>query len=291
MPLVLAWVLSACASGMQEDATGARRTVLFTGAGDIAVCGSAGDDSTAVLLDRIPGLIWTTGDNAYPAGTSEDFRRCYDPTWGRHKHRTRPTPGNHEYWTPGARGYFEYFGDAAGDPEEGWYSYRYGEWLVVALNSNLETGPWSEQLRWLRKLLADNPSRCTVAYFHHPLVSSGVHGDHADSYAGTDVRPIWEALYRRGAEIVLAGHDHHYERFAPLTHRALPDPDYGIRLFIVGTGGGVLRGVQDTPHPQSERIVTEHHGVLRLALGPGEYAWEFVDVDGRIRDQGRDRCH
>jgi hypothetical protein len=265
--------------------------VTFIGAGDIAVCGSLADDATAALLDTIPGLIWTAGDNAYPSGSRADFARCYDASWGRHRDRTRPTPGNHEYWTPNAAGYFEYFGEAAGEPGKGWYSYRYGRWLVVALNTNVPAGRGSEQIRWLEAVLEENPVRCTVAYFHHPLVSSGAHGSDADSYDNADVRPIWETLYDAGAEIVLVGHDHHYERFAPMTPGGLPDPERGIRQFIVGTGGAVLRGRGRETHAGSEFFLEGYHGVLRLSLGAGGYAWQFVAADGRIMDSGRDSCH
>ena len=290
--LALPFILVACASTpepvvLPEDGEAA----IFTGAGDIGVCGSTTDDSTAALLDRIPGVIWTTGDNAYPAGSRRDFVECYHPSWGRHLERTRPTPGNHEYWTPGASGYFDYFGERAGERGRGWYSYRYGGWLVVALNSNLPMDTWSEQSVWLRKLLVDNPSRCAVAYFHHPLVSSGSHGSNDDDDDVVNVRPIWNALYRAGVDIVLVGHDHHYERFAPMTPGATADPENGIRQFIVGTGGGALRGHGREPHPLSEVFLTEDHGVLKLYLGSGWYAWEFLGVDGRVHDSGRESCH
>lgn len=265
--------------------------MVFTGAGDIAVCGSLADDSTAALLDTIPGRIWTAGDNAYPSGSSRDFAQCYDSSWGRHRDRTNPVPGNHEYWTPGARAYFDYFGEAAGPPGVGYYSYQYGSWLIVALNSNVDTSPGSPQGRWLRALLAEHPSRCSLAYFHHPLVSSGSHGSHSDPYDETNVRPLWDALYEAGVEVVLVGHDHHYERFAPMTPRGLPDPDFGIRQFIVGTGGGVLRGRGTEPHPLSEHFLEGRHGVLRLSLGSEAYSWEFVDVQGRVLDRGTTRCH
>ena len=289
---LLSLLALACVAGRPGPAVdlGEGEPVLFTGAGDIAVCGSAADDSTAALLDRIPGLIWTVGDNAYPAGSRQDFARCYHTSWGRHLPRIRPVPGNHEYWTPGAAGYFEYFGEAAGEPGKGWYSYRYGEWLVVALNSNVDAGPWSEQAEWLRSLLAENPSRCTVAYMHHPLVSSGAHGSNGGASDRVNVRPLWDALYDAGVDVVLAGHDHHYERFAPMSPAAERDPEYGIRQFIVGTGGGVLRG-SGAPQPLSELFVPGHHGVLRLALGSEGYAWEFIDVEGTVRDQGQARCH
>ena len=288
VPLLL-FLAAGCGSAprVPDPAEGA---VLFTGAGDIATCEGRGDDETAALLDRIPGLIWTTGDNAYPAGTTADFQACYDPTWGRHRARTRPVPGNHEYWTPGALPYFAYFGEEAGDAGKGWYSYRYGEWLVVALNSNIQTARGSEQVRWLRRLLRDNPSQCTLAYLHHPLVSSGAHGEDSDSHDDADVSAFWEALYHAGAEVILAGHDHHYERSAPMGPWGGASPR-GIRQFIVGTGGGPLRDRGEERHPTSEALIQGRHGVLKLTLAPGAYAWEFVATGGRVLDRGDAVCH
>ncbi len=265
--------------------------VFFTGAGDIAQCDTGGAEVTARLLDRIPGLVWTTGDNAYPSGSAADFDLCYDPTWGRHRDRTRPTPGNHEYWTPGALPYFRYFGDAAGTAGEGWYSYTYGGWRIIALNSNVETGWESPQLRWLRQELSEDPRRCTLAYFHHPLVSSGAHGDQRDAAEYGDVRPFWILLYAAGADVVLNGHDHHYERFAPLTPEGTIDRVRGARQFIVGTGGGALRRRGPTLHPASEQVRDGTYGVLKLELGNGRYGWEFMDAKGRVVDSGDDVCH
>ena len=268
---------------------------ILVGAGDIGVCGYEADEATARLLDDISGTIWTTGDNAYPSGTEENFQECFDPTWGRHKDRIRPTPGNHEYRSPGAEPYFEYFGDAAGEAGKGWYSYRYGGWLVIALNSNItDLGPAkaAEQLAWLERVLAEEEAQCTVAYLHHPLVSSGSHGPNLDDALDDEnVKPFWERLYAAGADVILAGHDHHYERFAPLDPDANLDRERGIRQFIVGTGGGALRGTGDEIHPHSRVFDNNNHGVLELVLRPDGYEWQFVSITGQGVDSGRARCH
>ncbi|MCH7718695.1 MAG: metallophosphoesterase, partial [Chloroflexi bacterium] len=153
---------------------------MLVGAGDIASCASSGDEATADLLDGIAGTVVTFGDNAYQSGTESEFADCYEPTWGRHKARTRPAPGNHDYITPGASGYFEYFGAAAGDPSKGYYSYDLGAWHVIAINSNCSQvggcDAGSPQEQWLRADLAESPTSCTVAYWHHPRFSSSLHG-------------------------------------------------------------------------------------------------------------------
>lgn len=265
-------------------------SAVLVGAGDIAVCGYETDEYTARLLDTSAGVIWTAGDNAYPSGTAANFAECFHPTWGRHKDRIRPTPGNHEYRTPGAAPYFDYFGEAAGEPGKGWYSYRYGGWLVIALNSNLtHLSPQrvEEQMEWLRETLEETPAKCTVAYFHHPLFSSGAHGGNDDE----DVRPFYRALYEAGADVVLVGHDHHYERFAPMDPEGNLDPERGIRQFLVGTGGGALREPGAAVHPHSEFYSDKDHGVLELVLHADSYEWQFLTVRGRGGDTGRGRCH
>jgi hypothetical protein len=208
---------------------------VLVGAGDIAVCGSLATEATAALLDNIDGTVFTAGDNAYFQGTADEFRRCYDPTWGRHKRRTLPAPGNHEYESPGAAPYFAYFGENAGPPGRGYYSARVGPWHVVSLNSNIPAGEGSTQLQWLREDLAEHPSRCLAAIWHHPLATSGPNGpDH-----GRIMRDAWRTLQQAGAEFVVNGHDHLYERFTRLESGGRPD-QRGIRLFIAGTGGASL---------------------------------------------------
>lgn len=193
---------------------------VLVGAGDIADCSGSGDEATAKLLDGIPGTVFTTGDNAYESGTPSEFANCYDPTWGRYKARTRPSPGNHDYLTSGASGYFDYFGAAAGDPSKGYYSYNLGDWHIISLNSMCENvggcGASSPMVSWLKQDLAANPKTCTLAYFHHPLFSSGKSGNK------TRMKPTWEVLYTKGADVVLNGHDHDYERFAPKTRTEEP---------------------------------------------------------------------
>lgn len=256
---------------------------VLVGAGDIADCESGDDERTAALLDTIPGTVVTLGDNAYPEGREEDFRDCYAPSWGRHRERTRPSPGNHDYETRGAAGYFAYFGSLAGEPGRGYYSYDLGAWHVVSLNSESSLAPGSAQLRWLRDDLARHPTRCALAYMHRPLFSSGPHG------GDPDVRPLWEALHAAGVDVVLAGHDHLYERFAPQTPAGAADPA-GIRQFVAGTGGKRLYSVAAV-QPNSEVRWTRSHGVLRLALEPDRYAWSFVPVSGSFRDAGTSPCH
>jgi hypothetical protein len=257
---------------------------VLVGAGDIASCSSLGDEATAKLLDGIPGTVFTAGDNAYPNGTATEFANCYDPTWGRHKARTRPAPGNHDYYTPGASGYYNYFGAAAGDPTKGYYSYNLGAWHVVVLNSNISMAAGSPQERWLRADLAAHPAACTVAYWHHPRFSSGYHGN------DSSVHPIWQALYDYGADVVLNGHDHNYERFAPQDPSGKRDTVRGIREFVVGMGGATLRAFR-TIQPNSEVRNSDTRGVLKLTLHPTSYSWQFIPEAGKsFSDTGNAPC-
>ncbi len=261
-------------------------------AGDIANCRTEGDEATAELVDGIDATVLALGDEAYPRGAAANFEECYGPTWGRFKGRTKPVPGNHEYYTEGARGYFEYFGEAAGDPQEGYYSYEIGSWHVVALNSNCEEvrcGPGSPQRRWLEEELAanDEDMRCTLAYMHHPRFSSGEkHGS-----TGGGVEKLWEALYEAETDVVLSGHEHNYERFSPQDPQGRADFEGGIRQFVVGTGGGG-EGLISEPIANSEVRTDDTDGVLKLILHPKSYEWEFVPVEGEsFTDSGSAKCH
>lgn len=253
-------------------------------AGDIAMC-DASSEATAQLLDRISGTVLALGDLAYFTGSRENFRDCYHPTWGRHRTRTRPAPGNHDYDTPGAAGYFEYFGEIAGPPGVGYYSFDRGGWHLISLNSNVPASASSAQADWLRDDLRDHQGyRCVLAYWHHPLVSSGPNGDNLG------VRDLWRILHASGADLVLSAHEHSYERFAPQDAELRADLLAGMRQFVVGTGGARLTPFF-TAKPNSQFRLNGAFGVLKLTLHNTGYDWEFVDVRGAVRDSGSDRCH
>jgi hypothetical protein len=257
---------------------------VFVGAGDIANCSSNNDESTAKVLDNIAGTVFTLGDNVYPDGTASQFTDCYGPTWGRHKSRTKPVPGNHDYHTSGASGYYNYFGAAAGDPSKGYYSYNLGNWHIIALNSEITQSAGSTQEKWLRTDLAANPKTCTLAYWHKPRFSSGQHGNISASQA------LWQALYDYGADVILNGHDHTYERFAPQNPNGQADSSRGIREFVVGTGGAGLYPFP-TIQPNSQVRNNTTFGVLKLTLHSTSYDWQFVPIAGQnFTDSGSANC-
>jgi hypothetical protein len=273
---------------VSPTATPSPLTVTLVGAGDIASCSSTGDEATANLLDGIAGTVFTAGDDAYESGTTSEFTNCYDPTWGRHKARTRPAVGNHEYNTAGAAGYFAYFGAAAGDPAKGYYVYDLGAWRVYVLNSNcsiVSCAAGSVQEQWLRADLAANPRACVLAYWHHPRFSDGTHGN------STSVQPFWQALYESGAEIIVSGHDHDYQRFAPQTPSGGLDSSRGIVEFVAGMGGRSHYAFATTQPNRVAGNVTAY-GVLRLDLSPSGYTFAFVPVAGQTyQDSGSGTCH
>lgn len=263
-------------AGLDEAASSAGGSATLLAAGDIASCSSSGDEATAALLARERGTIAVLGDAVYERGTAEEFRRCYAPSWGRFRRRTKAALGNHEYGTGTAAAAIAYFGL----PPSGWYAYRLGSWRLIALNSNCAAaggcGRGSPQWRWLRRELAAHPARCVLAYWHHPRWSSGLHG------SDTTMAELWRLLADAGADIVLAGHDHHYERFAPVD---------GIRSFVAGTGGRshypVLRRL-----PASRAVNWTTFGVLRLNLREDGYDWRFLAAEGRnYTDAGSGTCH
>ena len=269
-------------------------------AGDIARCAHpdpqwSGAAATAALVEqRLAGdpdaAVLTLGDHTYPNGTAREFADCYAPTWGRFRERTWPTPGNHEYHTEGGSPYFTYFGERAG---RGYYSLRLGSWLVLSLNSNLTGAEHAAQLEWLRAELGRKESaatRCTLAFWHHPAYSSGGHRQKGK------LRDAWQILFDAGAEVVLSGHDHDYERFAPQDGQGKLDRVRGIRQFVVGTGGAYPTPFLQLPS-NSEVREAMFDGVLRLRLLDGAYEWEFLPAAphkvpaGAVMDRGRAECH
>jgi Calcineurin-like phosphoesterase len=261
---------------------------VLIGAGDIADCGLDADEATARLVAAVEGTVFTAGDDAYPSGSESDFRDCYDPTWGRFLDRTRPAPGNHDHLTRDLAGYRAYFGSAATPDGTVWYSYDLAAWHVIVLDSSCELvggcGEDSEQGRWLADDLAASTAHCTIAIWHHPRWSSGQHG------SDPVVTPFWRALYEAGADIVINGHDHDYERFRPQDPAGRLDPDRGIREFVVGTGGADTRPFS-TIAANSALRATGIHGVIRFVLGSTAYDWEFLSTTGELTDSGHGTCH
>jgi hypothetical protein len=255
-------------------------SVVLVGAGDISSCDNDHDEATAKLLDDIPGTVFALGDNVYLDGTSEEFTNCYHPTWGRHKDRTRPVPGNHEYFTPGATGYFEYFDDIPS-----YYAYDLGGWRIYALNSEIDVSIISAQVKWLIKDLAASPRLCVLAYWHQPLWSSRYEDGNDAMYA-----TLWKILHDAGAELVINGHIHNYERFAEMdASGSAASP--GLREIVVGTGGVNLDGYA-TDLATTEVRNASTYGVLKLTLRPTSYSWEFVPVPGNtFSDRGTSSCH
>ncbi len=292
--LVLAAALfppfSAAAQDAAQPAAPAAGSVTVLAAGDIAKCNLEWDSQTGALLDILPGTILGLGDNAYNTGSIQEFNDCYGPTWGRHKDRVYPVPGNHEYLTGGAEGYFTYFGDRATPLEpgcrkecKGYYSFDLGAWHIVALNSEIDNNPGSEQDLWLRADLAAHPTVCTLAYWHKPRWSSGDHGSGASA-------PLFQAVYDYGVDIVLSGHDHDYERFAPQSPQGVLEYDRGVRQFVVGTGGDTHRGWESN-EPNSEVKDADTWGVIKLTLNPTSYDWEFIPIAGQtFTDKGSANC-
>jgi len=263
---------------------------VLVGAGDIAACDSSGAASTAALVAGIPGTVFTLGDNAYEVGSDEEFADCYDTTWGRFKDRTRPAPGNHDYYSQGATGYFNYFAGSAGNTNEGWYSYDIGSWHVVMLNSDCGSiggcGPGSRELTWLAGDLAASHAKCTIAMWHHALFTSG------SELPTTATADFWRLLYQAGADVILNGHDHDYERFAPMAPEGTLDEAKGIREFVVGTGGRNLLPWRSVPAPGTVVRDNSTFGVLKLTLHADSYDWRFIPVvDGAFTDSGTGECH
>jgi len=269
--------------------------VIVLGAGDIA-CGRGSSgasckqkETSDLLLTINPNRVLALGDNQYEAGALSDFQNFYHPTWGRVKSKTSPVAGNHEYGTSNASGYFAYFGAAAGDPAKGYYSYNLGSWHIIALNSNCARAggcaSGNPQYTWLQNDLNASPAACTLAYLHHPLWSSS-------SYATPAVKPLMQLLYDHGAELVLAGHAHNYERFARQDPNGNANPTYGLREIVVGTGGRSFTNFS-TVAANSQVRNAATFGVIKLTLASTQYTWQFVPIAGSNWSDGpfTEACH
>lgn len=299
--LLVASTLAACSTTNLTNTDNRAATelvgpsVTIYAAGDIAECRSLAPKDTmaartadviaAALATDTTAVALTLGDNAYRDGTTADYANCYEPTWGRFKQRTLPSPGNHEYHTPSAAGYFDYFGALAGPERRGYYSKTIGSWHVISLNSNLKGSDQQAQLDWLKADLATHRSGCALAFWHHPVFSSGDHGNNAN------MRDAWRLLAAAGTDLVLSGHDHDYERFAPQDVDGNLDVQRGIRQFVVGNGGARLTPIV-TRRAHSEAANDTNFGVIKLQLAKTGYAWEFLPAaGGNYRDGGSADCH
>ena len=266
--------------------------ITIVAAGDIAQCyggpaAASGAAKTAALVTAQDALVLTLGDHAYDDGTPAEFANCFHPTWGAFKDRIRPSPGNHDYYTAGAQGYFGYFGAQAGPDRRGYYSFDAGGWHFISLDSLIDVSAQSEQYAWLKADLAKSSATpCTIAYWHYPAFNSGgIYG------SVTAMRPFFDALQTAGVEIVLSGHEHIYERFAPQKADGTADPARGVRQFVVGTGGHEFNPL-GAPLANSEFRQNTTWGVLRLTLGDGNYSWQFVPAGGGAAlDAGAGTCH
>ena len=285
------WTAEGSGIGVIGCVPPASAPVSIMTAGDMGQCFGApsalsGAAKTAALVTPQDAIVLSLGDHAYEDGTAAQFANCFDPTWGTFKDRIRPTPGNHDYHTPGASGYYDYFGVLAGPDRRGYYSFDLGGWHFISLNSLVDTSVQGAQYQWLKSdLAASSGTLCTIAYWHFPAFNSGaVYG------SILSMRPFFDALYQAGVEIVLSGHEHLYERFAPQRVDGSADPQQGVRQFVVGTGGHQLNAF-GTVLPNSEFRYNASWGVLQLTLGEGSYGWQFTPVTGGVIDSGIGTCH
>jgi hypothetical protein len=319
VPALVALLLAGCAAPTPSPQTPGSSTpaaemalrpgdALLIAAGDIAACteddGAQAKATAAVIAGFPKATVIAAGDLAYKNGTPAEFSECYDRVWGAHKDRTRPAPGNHDYGPYGAvyrnnaNPYFDYFGANAGPRGKGYYSFDLGGWHIVSLNSMVDVLPavptMAEQVQWLKADLAANRKSCILAYWHHPLFTSGEHGNEPND-PGKSTTPLWEVLHDYGADVIVNGHDHDYERFAPQNAKGAADPK-GIREFVVGTGGIQLRGPGRTTAANTENFLSDNridHGVLLLTLHPNGYEWRFRRTNGTDGDAstGPVECH
>jgi acid phosphatase type 7 len=291
--LVMSGFIAGCGGSSPTDPPGQPPTETILAAGNIATCGTTNDEATAGLLDTLPGTIFTLGDNVFPDGSQEAYVDCYEPSWGRHKSRTYAALGNHEYRSGTAAPSFNYFGSRAGPRDRGYYSVDIGNWHIIVLNINdltvNEANPFegSAQDQWLQADLAANSKSCTLALWHNPrFFSSNTISYTSSAYITT----VWRRLYDAGADIVLNGHQHHYERFPPMSPTGSVDAERGIRAFNVGTGGESTEPM--IAIAEHSVVRSDAFGILKLTLEAGSYRWEFVPaVAGQFSDTGVGSCH
>ena len=234
------------------------------------------------MRSRAAAAVLLLGDLQYESGELQDFQTSYEPTWGEFKATSYPVPGNHEYRTPGASGYYTYFGERAPNPR-GWYAVDLGSWRAYLLNTNCNQVDCDAQIRWLRRDIAAHPRQCSLAAMHHPMFSSGEHGD--SEFAAR----FWPLLDNKQVDVALAGHDHDYERFAPMHAKGAVAPAQGVRSFVSGTGGKSLYSI-DAPRHGSRFRHDSSMGVLFLGLGDGTYSWRYRNVEDTVLDQGTANC-
>lgn len=278
-------LVAACSAPVEVAPPTPREPAVLVGAGDIAVCDRSGDSTTAVLIDSLGGFVFAAGDNLHDPTPDVTYEGCYGPTWGRFREKTFPAIGNHDYDYASGESYFDYFGDRAGPRGRGYYSTDVGPWHLIVLNSNatrVPTAPESEQERWLRADLAASRASCTIAIWHHPRFY------HGSFNRNGSVRSFWAALVAARADVVVNGHFHLYERYAPQDADAKPLAN-GPRQFTVGTGGRTLDALA-TAAPNLEYRQNTSLGVLKLTLGDGWYEWQFVSETHEVMDQGRAEC-
>ncbi|HEV2492094.1 MAG TPA: metallophosphoesterase [Terriglobia bacterium] len=286
--------ISLLIGGTKADLMAQTQDVVLVGAGDIGQCGPGALSkplATAALIDPIAGMVFVSGDMGYPNGLESDFEKCYAPTWGRFRSRSIPAPGHHEYIDPNGMGYYNYWGPTAGDPTKGYYSLNYGAWHIIVLNSecsDIHLGgctATSPQGQWLQADLAANPVTCTLAIWHRTLYTSTA------NLATSAVQPFWQMLYSAGADLVINGHAHNYERFAPQDPNGNLDTAKGLREFIVGTGGGDLMSFTTVANNSQVRN-SNTFGVLKLTLHATSYDWQFLPIAGQtFTDSGTQACH
>jgi len=262
--------------------------VYFSGAGDVSICGQTGDDQTAaILMNQVGhGLFFVAGDSSNENGNMYEYQNCFSPSWGNLLPNLRVVPGNHDYYSNPVENYWIYFDGVAGEPGKGWYSFEHGDWHIVMLNSNcgyVGCGPSSEQIAWLKQDLENTSSDCSLAIWHHPRFNSGIAGNADWLYT------FWDVLYEQGVDVIVNGHDHHYERMAKINPKGEIDPNLGIRSFVVGTGGASFYAI-DQVQPFSEIRITNQFGIIQFTLNPASYTWQFINVNGEIMDQGEDTC-